>query len=174
MLLASAAEAEKTGVGVSSRLGRRLYGSGSPRRAETDLLCRMERRLRGRKLKSLRNCAGRHVVRWAGPPRGARRSRRVWTTSPGMPRAWVGRGGEGSPAQACAVVLGSGGAGPPGLPAVARGSRVGVATAIGGEAGGAWSSGAAAGQAERAEASGRLERHALGCCVSVRSWQRRP
>ena len=73
-----------------------------------------------------------------------------------------GRGGsapepspEGGQAQACAVVLGSGWAGPPRLSAVARGARAAVVAAIGGEAGGAGPSRAAVGKAVGAEAGGR-------------------
>uniref|UniRef100_A0A8C0SZF5 Glycerol-3-phosphate dehydrogenase [NAD(+)] n=3 Tax=Canis lupus TaxID=9612 RepID=A0A8C0SZF5_CANLF len=55
-------------------------------------------------------------------------------------------------ARACAVALGSGGAGPPRLSAVARGARAAVVAAIGGAAGGAGPSRAAAGKAVRAEA----------------------
>lgn len=60
-----------------------------------------------------------------------------------------------SQAQACAVVLGSGGAGPPRLSAGARGVRAAVVAAIGGEAGGAGPPRTAVGKAVRAEA-GRL------------------
>lgn len=59
-----------------------------------------------------------------------------------MSRHASGRGGaareptwQASQGQACAVVLGSGGAGPPGLSAVASGARAGEAVAIGGGGG---------------------------------------
>lgn len=128
--------------GSSSRVGRRARVGMGTTTSRSRPVPRGQRCSPGAKREQLRNHPRVHMARPQQQFKGARRLGRRGADY--KSRHASGRGGPAqepgpaaSQAQACAVVLGSGGAGPPRLSAGARGARAAVVAAIGGEAGGA-------------------------------------
>lgn len=192
-MLPSEAVAEKVVEGIRSSQSRAHVGSTS--NLKSPLSCKVQRSSSLR-VKSRGEGPGTERRDWPAAPHAGAVSIAASAGVGQSPRQHVGGGsrcglqvpacprrgrdggeprrGRPSPAPVSAVVLGRGGAGLPGLSAVARGCGAGVAATIGGEAGGAGPGGIAAGRAERAQAGCRLGKLGWCICVPAWPWQRRP